>query len=224
MSEWWTYAPSDFLLFSPATYRRLFDLYHRDVWPVQIAALALGTAIAVLLRVRAPWRQRCVAAVLALAWLWVAWAFHYERYATINWAAPYFALAFALEAALLLWIGTAAGRLAVGPPTDRAGRIGLALLFFALYAQPCLAVLQGRPWAQADVFGITPDPTVVATLGVLLTSDARARWALLVVPLAWCLVGGMFLWTMDDAGFVVLAGAGGLAAAAAMTRRRGKRA
>ncbi len=224
MSEWWTYAPSDFLLFSPATYRRLFELYHRDVWPVQLAALALGTAIAVLLRVRAAWRQRCVAAILALAWLWVAWAFHYERYATINWAAPYFAAAFAAEAVLLLSIGTAAGRLEVGPPTDRAGRIGLTLLLFALYAQPCLAVLQGRPWTQSDVFGITPDSTVVATLGVLLTSGARARWALLVIPLAWCAVGGMFLWTMNDAGFVVLFGAGGLAAVAAMTRTRGHRA
>ncbi len=224
MSEWWTYAPGDFLLFSPATYRRLFELYHRDVWPVQLAALALGTALAVLLRARAAWRQRCVAAILAVAWLWVAWAFHYERYATINWAAPYFAGAFAVEAALLLWIGTAAGRLAVGPPFDWTGRFGLALLLFALYVQPCLAVLQGRPWAQADVFGITPDPTVVATLGVLLTTDARARWALLVIPLAWCAVGGMFLWTMEDPGFVVLFGAGGLAAAAAVIRRRGRRA
>jgi hypothetical protein len=224
MSEWWTYAPGDFLLFSPATYRRLFELYNRDVWPAQLVAFALGTAIAVLLRARAAWRQRCVAAVLALAWLWVAWAFHHERYATINWAAPYFAVAFAVEAALLLWIGTASGRLAVGPPTDRAGRIGLGLLFFALFAQPCLAVLQGRPWAQVDVFGIAPDPTVVATLGVLLTADARARWALLVIPLAWCAVGGMFLWAMDDSDFVVLFGAGGLAAAAAVMRGRRHRA
>ena len=89
---------------------------------------------------------------------------------------------------------------------------------------PASPILQGRPWTQADVFGITPDPTVVATLGVLLTADARARWALLVVPLAWSAVGGMFLWTMDDANFVVLVGAGGLAAVAAMTRARGRRA
>jgi hypothetical protein len=224
MSEWWTYAPSDFLLFSPATYRRLFELYHRDVWPAQLAALAFGTAIAVLLRGRAAWRQRCVATILAAAWLWVAWAFHCERYATINWAAPYFAVAFAVEAALLLWIGTVAGRLAVRLPTDGTGRLGLAMLSFALYVQPCLGVLNGRPLAQADVFGITPDPTVVATLGVLLTTGARARCVLLVIPLAWCAVGGTFLWTMDDPNFVVLLGAGVLVAAAAVTQWRRRRA
>jgi hypothetical protein len=59
---------------------------------------------------------------------------------------------------------------------------------------------------------------------VLLTTDARARWTLLAIPLAWCAVGGMFLWTMDDADFVVLFGAGGLAAAAAVIRGRGHRA
>jgi hypothetical protein len=219
MSEWWTYAPSDFLLFSPATYRRLFELYHRDVWPAQLAALAFGTAIPILLRGRAAWRQRCVAAILAAAWLWVAWAFHYERYTTINWAAPYFAVAFAVEAAMLLWIGTVAGRLAVRLPADGTGRLGLAMLFFALYVQPCLGVLNGRPWTQVDLFGITPDATVVATLGVLLTTGARARGALLVIPLAWCAVGGMFLWTMEDPAYVVMAAAGVVSITAAVTQR-----
>jgi Family of unknown function (DUF6064) len=220
MSDWWTYAPSDFLLFSPATYRRLLELLHHDVWPAQLVALALGAGILALLRARSAWRQRCVAAILAAAWLHVAWAFHYERYATINWAAPYFAVAFAIEAALLLWIGAAAARLAVGPPTDWTGRVGLALLVFALIVQPCLGVLHGRPWTQAAMFGITPDPTVVATLGALLTTDVRARWALLGIPMAWCVVGGIFLWAMEEPGYVVMAVAGILSAIAAVAQRR----
>jgi hypothetical protein len=190
------------------------------VWPAQLVALALGAAILALLRVRTAWRQRCIAGILAAAWLWVAWAFHYERYATINWAAPYFALAFAIEAALLLWLGAAAGRLAVGPPADWPGRIGLAMVVFALFVQPCLGVLFGRPWAQADVFAITPDPTVVATLGVLLMTDARTRRVVLVVPFAWCVVGGTFLWAMDAPDLVVLLGAGLLTAVAATTQKR----
>ena len=42
-------------------------------------------------------------AVLALLWLWVAWAYFLERYETINWAASYFAAGFMAEAVLLLW-------------------------------------------------------------------------------------------------------------------------
>ena len=48
MSEWWTYSLSDFLLFSPRTYYRLFELYNLAIWPAQILALALGLAILAL--------------------------------------------------------------------------------------------------------------------------------------------------------------------------------
>ena len=50
MSEWWTYSLSDFLLFSPRTYYRLFELYNAAIWPAQMLALALGLAILALLR------------------------------------------------------------------------------------------------------------------------------------------------------------------------------
>jgi hypothetical protein len=42
MSEWWTYRPSDFLLFAPRTYYRLFELYNSEIWPLQIVALLAG--------------------------------------------------------------------------------------------------------------------------------------------------------------------------------------
>ena len=60
MSEWWTYSLSDFLLFSPRTYYRLFELYNLAVWPAQIFTLALGIAIVVLLRRGAAWQARAV--------------------------------------------------------------------------------------------------------------------------------------------------------------------
>jgi len=40
MSEWWTYRPEDFLLFSPRVYWRLFELHNEALWPAQIAAIA----------------------------------------------------------------------------------------------------------------------------------------------------------------------------------------
>ena len=98
MAEWWTYSLSDFLLFSPRTYYRLFELYNRAIWPMQLVALALGAAILGLLRVGAAWQGRAVAVLLAACWAFVAWAFLLERYSTINWAASYFAVAFLLEA------------------------------------------------------------------------------------------------------------------------------
>jgi hypothetical protein len=105
MAEWWTYSLSDFLLFSPRTYYRLFELYNAAVWPGQVLAAAAGLAIAAMLWKPRPWQGRVVAVLLAACWLWIAWAYFLTRYATIDWAAPYVAAAFAGEALLLVLVG-----------------------------------------------------------------------------------------------------------------------
>ena len=196
MSEWWTYSLSSFLLFSPRTYYRLFELYNAAVWPLQIVTLALGLAILVLIWRGPAWRGRAVAAILAACWLFVAWAYLLERYDTINCAARYFAIGFALQAALLAWTGVDRDRLRFGR-RDIAARIGLTIILYALAIHPLIAPLTGRPWTQAEIFGLAPDPTAIATLGVLLAAD-RPRWHLLVIPLLWCAISGLTLWTMEQ--------------------------
>lgn len=198
MSEWQSYSLADFLMFAPRTYYRLLELYNRELWPGQLLALGLGLAILLLLGRDGGSRNRIAAAILAGTWIWVAWAFHVERYAAINWAARYFAAGFALEALLL--IGTAfRGR----QPAPRSGagfvdRAGLGLFLFALFLQPLVGLLAGRTWEQLEVFGLAPDPTVSATLGAVLCLGDRLRWELLVLPLAWCLVAGATAWGMQS--------------------------
>ena len=210
MSEWWTYRLSDFLLFSPRTYYRLFELYNAEIWPAQLLTLALGVAILVLLHQREAWRGRAVAAILAGCWLWVAWAFHFNRYATINWAATYFAAAFAIEGILLFWTGVIRGDWLLRPAVRAVARVGLGIFLFALVVQPLIGPLAGKAWVQVELFGVAPDPTVVATLGLLLVAADRALWALLVIPLLWCAVGGATLWTMGSADAPVMPFAGAL--------------
>lgn len=209
MTEWWTYRLSDLLMFSPRTYYRMFELYNAEVWPGQFVALGTGVAIVVLCRQRSAWAARVACAWLAACWFWVAWAFQWQRFATINWAAEWFAAAWAVEGALLLYAGLttrAHGDVRGGP----ARCVGLGLMSFALVAQPAIGVLSGRPWLQAEVFGLAPDPTAIFTLGLLLhlrsaqaSSTAAARpapapaWALWPIPLAWCAVGAATLWTMQ---------------------------
>jgi hypothetical protein len=193
MAEWWTYSLSDFLLFSPRTYYRLFELYNAAVWPGQLIAVAVGLAIAAMLL--RPKHGRIVAVLLAACWLWVAWAHLFTYYATINWAAPYAAAAFVGEALLLALIG-AAGRFSLSARARPAGYVGLGLYTFALAIQPLIGPLAGRSWSQVEIFGIAPDPTVVATLDVLLRATARPLWALLPIPVAWCAVSGATAWAM----------------------------
>ena len=62
------------------------------------------------------------------------------------------------------------------------------MVIFALALHPLIAPLTGRAWTQAEIFGVAPDPTAVATLGVLLAAS-RPHWHLLAIPLLWCLIG-----------------------------------
>lgn len=213
MSEWWTYSLSDFLLFSPRTYYRLFELYNAAIWPLQLVALALGIAILglllrdvllryVLLRDVA-WRGRAIAAMLAACWLWVAWAYFLKRYETINWAADYFAIGFAVEAILLVWSGIVLDRLRFRPRRDLIGLAGRCIFLFALFVHPLIGPLAGRAWLQVELFGVAPDPTVVATTGVLVAAH-RTHWELLVIPLLWCAIGGATLWTMQSPDALVM--------------------
>jgi hypothetical protein len=195
MSEWWTYRPSDFLLFAPRTYYRLVELYNLELWPAQLVAIA-GALLLVALAWRGARHARRVAAtVLALAWAFVGWRFHWHHYATINWAAAYFAAACALQALLLAWAATRA-ELDEGAASPARRRAGLALVVAALAVLPLVALALGRPWTQIEVAGLSPDPTALLTLGVLLMVR-QAHWTLFVVPALWCLVSALTLWTMD---------------------------
>jgi Family of unknown function (DUF6064) len=197
MSEWWTYSLSDFLLFSPSTYYRLFELYNRAIWPGQLLTVCFGVLILFLVRLRARWSGKVIALILAALWAWVAWAYLLERYETINWAASGFAAGFALQAALLLW-HSAFGDLSWELSPDWTGRLGLGIFLFALGLYPVVGMAAGRPWSQAQIFGITPDPTVIATAGLLLTAHGRPRWLLLAIPLIWLSISTLTLWAMDS--------------------------
>ena len=196
MSEWWTYRFTSFLLFSPRTYHRLFELYNLAIWPAQLAGAAIGVAIVALLVGHRAHRDRTVAGLLALCWVWVAWAFHFQRYAQINWAATWFAAAFAFEALLLAALGVFGGRIVFSRSRGTGLRIAAALVAIVVVGYPLLAPLAARPWTTAETFGVAPDPTAIATVATLALVRGRVRWLLLIVPLLWCAIAAATLWAM----------------------------
>ena len=196
MSTWWTYSLSDLLLFSSETYHRLFELYNKAIWPTPLLFLAIGILIPVLVFWKPAWQGPFISAVLAVSWGWVAWAYHLQHYATINWAAPGFAMGFVGQALLFLWSGIIRGRLVYRPAIAVIDWIGFGVFGLALVIQPLLAPLLGRAWIQAEIFGVAPDPTAIATLGLLLLTGRRVYWTLLILPAVWCLISGAILAAM----------------------------
>lgn len=192
MDEWSSYTLQDFLLFSPATNFRLLEMHNAALWPLHILTIGVGISLAVLLRSGWPHRDRAVGGILAACWLWVAWSFFLGRYASINWAAPWFAALFAVQAVLSLLAGFAGGGQGFGTARSRAES---ALFLVLLFVQPAAGLL-GRPWRQAEVFAIAPDPTAMATLGALILAPRQSAWLLSPIPVLWCAIGGATLWAM----------------------------
>jgi hypothetical protein len=206
MSEWWAYSLQDLLMFSPQTYYRLFERYNADLWPAHLLALVLGASPLILFFRRSDQARPWVMAILAAGWVSVAWSYFWARYASIHLAAPYFALAFVVESLLLAWMGISHSRFIIARASRWRQRTGLGIFLIALVVYPMLGLAMGRNWTQAEVIGLAPDPTALATLGVLLLTGPRTFWVLAPIPILWCLISGATLWAMASPNFFIAPG------------------
>jgi len=169
-----------------------------------------------------PATDRLIFAILGTMFLWIAWSFFWERYATINWAAPYVTPAFALEGLLLIWFGAIHPRLAFASTGTELDIVALALFAFAIAACPLLPMFLGRSLASAEIFGLAPDPTAIATLAALALARGQFRWALMIIPALWCVITGATLWTMESAEFFVAPAAAVVTVAIAVVENRNR--
>lgn len=198
MADWLSYSLADFLPFSRATYLRLFELYDARFWPAVAIGLALGLSLLWLLRSPTPVRLRLALGLLAGSWVWIAWAFLWQTYAPLLWAAPYAAAAFAAQGMLLLGVAFAPWGEGLTPRTGRGARLGYGLLAIAVLVAPPLGLCFDRSWSGLELFGSAPDPTALATLGFLTLVRHPLRPLLMAVPIAWALFSGLILLAMDD--------------------------
>ena len=175
---------------------------------LELLTLGLGFAILYLLLRREEGAHRAICVMVGTLWIWLAWAFFWERYATINWAVAYVAPFIVIEGFLLIWLGAIGTQPIFTSSRKAADLSALALFAFALVCYPLLAPLTGRSWLSGEIFGVAPDPTALATLALLALAEGRFKWLAMVVPMLWCAISTMTLWTMGASDFFVpLAGA-----------------
>jgi hypothetical protein len=194
----------------PFTVEQFFDVFRRyneAVWPAQWVLLALaGGAVVLSFRDR-PADRRVVSALLAALWLWMAVAYHFAFFASVNRMAILFGVAFAAQAAL--FAGLAIGSRSPGyrPAGKVAGLAGTIVIAYALIGYPVLGHLLGHEYPMAPTFGV-PCPTTIFTLGLLLWSNGRMPRRVFVIPVLWALVGTSAAATLgvtEDYGLLVAA-------------------
>jgi uncharacterized protein DUF6064 len=209
------------LPFSQDAFFALFEQYNRAIWPAQIVAYVLALAALALAARPVAGAGRTIAAILALAWAWNGAVYHLMFFATINFWADIFGGFFLIQALLLLWTGVIRGRMEFRLGNDTPSWVGAALVLFALAIYPLLGWLLGHAWPRAPMFGVTPCPMTIFTMGMLLLAAGRAPLHLVAIPVLWSLIGGTAAWFLgvtEDLALPV-AGVGGLALILAKNRR-----
>lgn len=189
MGEWPSYRLEDFLLFSPRVYWRLFESHNEAVWPAHLAAI-VGAAVVLTLVFRGR-VGALTGTMLLLAAGWLNALFLLRAYVQINWAAAPAIYLFALQSALLAGAGLVGPRWTITPRP-----MGAALCLFGAIAYPVITGA-GAPW-RAQMAGIMPDPTAIATLGCLMMIQGRGAWLLAIIPLLWCLMSAVTLYGLDS--------------------------
>lgn len=203
-----------------------FRRYNEAVWPAQWLLGALAVA-AVVLVVRGPVsRDRWISAILGALWLWAGIAYHLMFFARVNPAAISFGAAFIVESGLLAWAAWRPAGLVFRPRTAFTRVAGGLLIAYALAGYPILAAALGHRYPATPTFGV-PCPLTIFTLGMLVWAGDTVPRRLLVVPIAWSIVGlsGATLLAMpEDFGLGAAALIAVLIAMMASPRRRAKRA
>ncbi len=179
----------DVLPFSAEQFLAVFAAYNAAIWPAQIGAYMVGL-VAIIGMVHPGARSdRIVAAALAGMWLFTGIAYHWLQFAVVNSTAYAFGVGFVLQAGLLLYAGLT-GRVRFGVPKSRMRlATGLMLILYAAILYPLIGiVLHGYP--AVPLFGITPCPVTIFTLGCLLLTMGRIPWWVAAIPVLWSLIGG----------------------------------
>lgn len=167
----------------------VFAAYNEAIWPLVGFACVVGLAAVVAVFIPSPATRRIAAVGLASMWLWTGIAYHWLFFAPINPAAWLFGALFVVQGLLLLDV---AGRdsLYFGPYRGPAAWLGGGLVVYSAVLYPLIGIAFGHDIGELPMFGVTPCPVTLFTVGLLLLTVRPVPRRLLAVPLLWSLVGG----------------------------------
>jgi hypothetical protein len=204
------YALSDFLLFGPEAYWGLFAQQNAALGLWLLLPVLLGLTGLIALPVANSNRIRMAFGCFALCWIGAA-HFMFTDYASINWAIAPLGWVFLLQAGLLcvasmFWrsptLGKAGGTTwSTLGGTPRSARALPSVSLFALGAvlYPLAGLAFGRPLSQAEIIGLAPDATAIATLGFLaMQIPNRVSLGLAIIPVLWCGLSAMTLFALGS--------------------------
>jgi len=177
------------LPFTPDQFVAVFAAYNLAVWPAQFVAYLLGLGMVLALLRPTRWTHRIIGAGLGLMWVWTGVVYHVLFFASINKAAHAFAALFVVQGVMFAHAALLRSELRFTRTHGLRAWLGWLLIAYSALIYPLIG-LAGHGYPAMPMFGITPCPVTLFSLGVLLLAQQPVPRRLLVIPLVWALVGG----------------------------------
>ncbi len=174
--------------FTREQFMEVFKEYNLSVFPIQVMVVALALVSLWLLFKNIKNSSKFINTFLSFLWLWVGVVYHFIFFSPINTAAYFFSILFIAQAIIFFYYGVLKETLVYKPRKDSIGLIGWLFIIYSLLIYPILGIIAGHGYPYQPTFGL-PCPTTIFTFGILLFSNNKIKWYLVIIPFVWSLIG-----------------------------------
>lgn len=167
---------------------RVFEQYNQTIFPMQFLLILVAIVAIALAANPKPFTNKTISGLLGFLWLWAGVVYHLTFFTEISPPAYLFGALFVFQGWLFLYEGVTKNRLSFRVSQKNYGILGAIFIVYALVIYPLLGYALGHIFPAFPTFG-TPCPTTIFTYGLLLWTDKKVPFKLLVIPVLWSIVG-----------------------------------
>ena len=176
----------------------IMALYNSAVWPVTILSYILGVVAFFFAFRKTSVSDQVISLILAFLWLWVGIVFgliYYGSWTAIAFGIPIpgfglmYTFLFSLQGIIFLFFGVYRKSLSFKFSRDIYSLIGLIFILFSLIFYPLVGFASGYPFPFYPVFGTSPCPVAIFTVGLFFFADKRISPLALIIPVIYGFMG-----------------------------------
>ena len=174
--------------FTTEQFFSVFEKYNHAIFPVQIILFLLSILALIAIGSTIRQKDKFVAGILGVLWLWMGIGYHIAFFSGINKVAYGFGFLFILQGLFLLWEGVLLYNLKFVFKNSIQSYFGYFFILCGLIIYPVVGYLIEQNLSRAISIGL-PCPTVILTFGFLLLCDKKFSKYLLIIPSLWAVIG-----------------------------------
>jgi hypothetical protein len=176
------------LPFTIEQFIEVFTIYNNLIWPFQIILNLLAIIVIILSIKSSTIGNKVICCILGFFWLWMGIGYQLILFSTINKAAYIFGVFFIIQGILFVLMSVFGNKFTFQLKFDGYGIVGIILILYSLIIYPIIGYTFGHIYPQQPTFGL-PCPTTIFTFGILLLSNKKVPFYLMLIPLIWSIIG-----------------------------------